>query len=279
MLSKNEVFERLSLGTKRRRFVAPEEATRRAGDVKDNPYAKTWDDNNLSPRQRSNRRVEKPGCRWREGSETDYVNKYGERTYVGKGCHMVTTDDGRDQLVRTGGKERLVGTSANGAIGANYSAHASVTAEKVIRRLASKRGITESQAREIVYEIGRIGQDMILAGELFGIPHVGVLYLKCEPSHRQTLKLRTTSIIRSLFDLNGQGVYSYDDAIYDARQETLSRKYGGNVKPYIPRTKKYTDKKYVIEHVPTEHGIKRRVRFLVEAPRAARGRPKQRSED
>ena len=279
MTSKTEIFRRLSLGTKRRRFVAPDEAATRKDAVKDNPYAKVWGDEHLTPRQRSNRRVEKPGVTWREGSEAAYVNKYGERTYVGSGCHLVTTDDGRDQLVKTGGKERLVGTSANGAIGANYSAHASVTAEKVIRRLASKRGITETQAREIVYELGRIGQDMLLSGELFGLPFVGVLYLKCEPNHRQVLKLRTTPIVRSLFDLNGQGVYSYEDAIYDARQENLSRKYGGNVKPYIPRTKKYTDKKYVIEHVPTEHGIKRRVRFLVEAPRAPRGRPPKRSED
>lgn len=262
----SEVFAKIDLGSKRKRFILPEEAAARGKAVVDNPNAKTWTDENLSPRQRNNRRVEVPGVQWREGSEKAYVAKYAEKTYVGDGCHLVTNDAGQEQLVYTGGPERLAGTTANGAIGANYSTHASVTAEKVIRRLAHARGIPEDKAREIVYALGRIAQDMLLAGEIFGIPYVGVIYLQCRPDHSQRLRLRTTSMLRSLFDLNGQGIYNYEDAIYDARAENLLRKYGGKVKPYIPRTKKYTDKKYVVEHVPTEHGTRRRVRFVVETP-------------
>lgn len=262
-----QVFKKLALGTKRKRFILPEEAEARGKNVIDNPNAKTWTDENLSKVQRANRKVEKLGTTWREGSEKEYVAKYAEKSYVGDGCHLVTNDAGQEQLIKTGGPERLAGTTANGAIGANYSTHASVTAEKVIRRLAHSRGIPEDKAREIVYALGRIAQDMLLAGEIYGIPFVGVLYLQCRPDHSQRLRLRTTSMLRSLFDLNGQGIYNYDDAIYDARAENLLRKYGGKVKPYIPRTKKYTDKKYVIEHIPTDHGTKRRVRFVVETPR------------
>jgi hypothetical protein len=205
--------------------------------------------------------------KFRGGSEKNYILKYAHRTYVGEGCHLVEYPDGREMLVNTGGIERIVGTGQNGAIGGNYSAHSSVTSEKVIRELATRRGITETEARSIVYDMGLIAQNMILNGELYGIPHVGVLYLKCEPGHRQRLKLRTTSIIRSLFDLNGHGIYNYEDAIHDARREVQSRRYGKPIKPYVPKTKRYTDKKYVIEHIPTEHGERRRVRFIVEPPK------------
>lgn len=254
-----ELKRKLRFADRRLRFITEEEIAARKLEKRVNDNARVWDGIRHMP--------------WAKymSKRPDYLErnkaiilKYSQRTYVGEGCHLVEYRDGREMLIRTGGPERIVGAIAHGRAGGNDNAHSSVTAEKVIRMLAERRGITETEARSIVYEMGHIAQDMILNGELYGIPFVGVIYLKCEPGHRQRLKMRTTELIRSLFDLNGTGIYNYEDAIYDARQEVRSRKYGKLVKPYVPRAKRYTDKQYVIESIPTEHGIRRRVRFVVE---------------
>lgn len=183
---------------------------------------------------------------------------------------IVNMEDGTQRVVRiTEGGNARVGDAKDGAILGGGKTAASITAEPFIEAWAEKHELTYNDAKKILYSIGAMAQEWILQGKLFGIPHVGVLYLKASVDmHRQYMCLRTSPLMQSYMDLNGHGVYCYEDALHDVKVQNTRKRYntepGVDVQPYVPKAQRYSRNKYVIECIETPNGPVRRVRFLVE---------------